>query len=343
MVEYDELVQGWVRDRKIPGAVLDITAKEGFRYCKAYGDYDTGIGARQDFSVDTLFDLASLTKVIATLPAILMLVAEKRLSLDDWVQKYIPAFRHSQISIRHLLNHTSGLPADLPYQPRYMVNRQVIHEICELELVVERPGEYVLYSDLGLILLGHIITIITRERLDHYMNRVLYTPLGMNDTMFRPDEFLRERTAPTEFVDGAYIHGKVHDEKSFHLGSISGSAGLFSTADNVARYARCWLYPDDQTNIPPILMQECLINPKDNRGLGWEIWSGQGRVPSCGIHWSPGSFGHTGFTGTSVWIDPHRELIVVFLTNALYYGRGNSIRELRPLLHDSIYTSLYGV
>jgi CubicO group peptidase (beta-lactamase class C family) len=333
MDEARALVRRWVEEGLLPGAVLVVRGPRGERDAEAFGS------AR----MDTVFDLASLTKVIVTLPVMLSLIAGGKLSLDDPAAEFIPEFRHRQVTIRHLLSHSSGLPADLPWQPRHAADRDVRGEILAQPLDFE-PGSRAVYSDLGMILLGWIAETVAGDRLDRLARKFVFEPLGMTDTMFRPPASLAERIAPTEEVDGVAIRGEVHDEKCFHLGGICGSAGLFSTAADVAKYAQWWLdrQPVQGMDIPPDLMDACIRPIVGNRGLGWEVWSGSGAPPACGERWSIGSFGHTGFTGTSVWIDPAARGYAVFLTNAVHFGRGNRIRELRPELHSVIYSSFHG-
>jgi CubicO group peptidase (beta-lactamase class C family) len=328
-----ELIRSWVDGGLLPGGVLVVGGLQGERCAEAFGS------AR----MDTVFDLASLTKVVATLPVVLSLIAAGKLSLDDPAAAFIPGFRHRQVTIRHLLSHSSGLSADLPWQPRHAANRDIRSEILAQPLVFD-PGSRAVYSDLGMILLGWIAETAAGDRLDRLARKYVFEPLGMKDTMFRPPASLADRIAPTEVVDGVPVHGEVHDEKCFQLGGICGSAGLFSTALDVAKYARWWLErgPVQGMNIPPDLMESCIRPIVGNRGLGWEVWSGNGEPPACGERWSIGSFGHTGFTGTSLWIDPTARGYAVFLTNAVHFGRRNRIREMRPALHSVIYSSFHG-
>jgi CubicO group peptidase (beta-lactamase class C family) len=337
MDKVNQLVKDWVRDGIIPGAVLDIACCQQFRFQKSYGSYSDG-SLERPIQLDTQFDIASLTKVTATLPAVLLLTAQRKLSLDSPVQVYMPEFRHEKVTLRHLLMHASGLPPDLRFVPRKERRPKLIEEIVEQELTF-MPGENMKYSDLGMILLGIIVERAAGEPLDQFVRREIFEPLGMNNTQFNPDPELRDRIAATERVDGAFIVGNVHDEKSFHLGGISGSAGLFATASDLARYAAWWLEPESWDLVPPSLMREATAHPIRGRGLGWEVWHDPGRVPSCGESWPTGSFGHTGFTGTSLWIEPIRGLSVVFLTNAVHFGRNNRIRELRPILHEAVLSS----
>jgi len=338
---YDRQLESWVSEKTLPAAVLDIHSSNRFQFKRAYGEWMNEQGIRRA-TTETLFDLASLTKVIVTLPAVLLLVSQGKLGLDDKVSLYLPRFRHNNVSIRHLLKHSSGLPGDLSKLPRNAIGRDVLAEIYDQNLIYP-PGSRMLYSDLGMILLGLLVSQVAQQPLEQFAERHIFQPLGMEGARFVPEGELKQQAASTEQVDGHFITGEVHDEKTWHLNGITGSAGLFGTVDDVQRYAQSWLYPDQRRlAIELSLMRECiaLASPPSSRGLGWQMWSGEETV-SCGTKFSIGSFGHTGFTGTSLWIDPACELSVVLLTNAVHYGRGNRIRELRPVLHDLIYSSLY--
>ncbi|XOK59194.1 serine hydrolase domain-containing protein [Paenibacillus elgii] len=335
----DRLIRRWVKEKAIPGAVVDISLGADVRWSQAYGSYSDGTAECQ-ITERTMFDVASLTKVTVTLPVILALAEQGRLRLDDPVQAYIPAFRHPNVTLRHLLMHTSGLSPELPYAKR-TERRDVIPLVLKQELVTE-PGEQAVYSDLGMILLGEVAAVVSGQSLESCARRYVFDPLGMADSMFNPRPELLGRIAATEPLDDGtgYVHGVVHDEKSYHLGGVSGSAGLFTTADDLRKYARAWLDPSGGGLLSRETINACFRNPYQGRALGWEIWHGQERAPSCGASWPHGSFGHTGFTGTSLWIDPFHELIVVFLTNAVHFGRSPIMRELRPILHTTVYTSL---
>jgi len=340
-IPYDRQLESWISEQTLPAAVLNIHSSNRFQFERAYGGWVNERGGSRT-TTETLFDLASLTKVIVTLPAVLLLVSKGRLRLDDKVSLYLPRFRHNNVSIRHLLKHSSGLPGDLSRLPRNAMGRDVLAEIYDQDLIYP-PGSRMLYSDLGMILLGLLVSQVAQQPLDQFADRHIFQPLGMEGARFTPVGESKQHAASTEQVDGRFISGEVHDEKTWHLDGVTGSAGLFGTADDVQRYAQSWLYPDQRRlAIEPALMWECitLASPPSSRGLGWQMWAGE-EVVSCGTKFSIGSFGHTGFTGTSLWIDPARELSVVLLTNAVHYGRGNRIRELRPVLHDLIYSSLY--
>ncbi|WP_165972207.1 serine hydrolase domain-containing protein [Paenibacillus piri] len=339
-----QLVEGWIAEKSIPGAVLDITLSDRFHFQQAFGAHSTET-ENKAFTLSTLFDAASLTKVTATLPAVLLLMERRMLALDDRVQRFLPQFRHPEVTLRQLLQHSSGLPADLPDIARNKP-RDIMAEIIAQELLFA-PGSQVVYSDLGMILLGSIVEHVTGEKLNGFTRREIFIPLSMSDTMYLPSDSCKNRIAATEWNEGAFISGVVHDEKSFLLGGVSGSAGLFTTASDLTRYARMWLEPADSL-LTKRWREECLRGPLMGRGLGWEVWPGiqslseRCEVPSqsCGDDWPAGSYGHTGFTGTSIWIEPESGLTVVFMTNAVHYGRANPIRRLRPILHQAIYSSL---
>ncbi|WP_282937815.1 serine hydrolase [Paenibacillus sp. RC67] len=336
-----QLIESWVVDGKIPGAVVDISLGGQTILQQAFGGYRlSNSEEKKALSNDSLFDIASLTKVTATLPAVMLLVSRGHMALEDSVQRYFPEFHHPQVTMQHLLQHSSGLPPDLAGMERN-TPRNVMQELFEQDLIYE-PGTQVKYSDLGFILLGAAVERVTGERLNDFVRREIHLPLGMTSSGYLPEEAEKYRMAPTEEYKGTFIHGEVHDEKSYQLGGVSGSAGLFATAGDLARYGRSWLSTNPSV-LPAKWRNECTAEPFLGRGLGWEVWHGQSSAPSCSSHWPHGSFGHTGFTGTSLWIEPQSELVVVFLTNAVHYGRATPIRQLRPLLHQSIYSSIHGV
>ncbi|MED5017342.1 serine hydrolase [Paenibacillus chibensis] len=318
------LIEGWVAAKKIPAAVIDIQLGNKLKWQSAFGNA----------SLDTIFDAASLTKVVVTLPAIMQLVQSGTLSLQDPVQQYIPEFRHSEVTIEHCLRHVSGLPSVLPdFRERY--KSLDIQQIFALELEFS-PGERVSYSDIGMVLVGWIITRLTKKPLDIVAKEAIFAPLGMTDSFFNPPASLRERIAPTEWDGEKYLLGEVHDETCYRLGGVAGSAGLFTTADDLSRYARAWLFPEQHALLTRASVYACTKSVDKGRGIGWQVHEGPDSMMSCGPHWPSGSFGHTGYTGTSLWIDPALQLSVVFLTNGVHLGRDNEVKDLRPILHDAI-------
>lgn len=326
-----------VETGQIPGAVLYISKKNESTFHQSFGSFKDKNNTQKAIYQDTLFDIASLTKVMATLPAILYLASKNELDLDESVTTYLSDFKYTDITISQLLCHTSGLPADLGYRDR-MEARDVILEIMNSELLY-KPSSKTLYSDLGMILLGKIIERVAGEPLNEFVKQKIFNPWGLYDTTYLLSNEKKAITASTEWYKDSYIQGDVHDEKAFQLGGVSGSAGVFSTASDIAKYTTHWLYPEEQDLIPPEYFKQAIKHRQNNRGLGFEVWSGIGDSLSCGDNWSIGSFGHTGFTGTSVWVDPIQKLQVVFLTNAVHYGRNTNIRSIRKKLHSLIYSS----
>ncbi|WP_377887620.1 serine hydrolase domain-containing protein [Alkalihalobacillus sp. R86527] len=330
---FDQYLNQLVKDNELPGATLHVQHLGKTVFHKAYGTYLDRHNNVTSISKTTKFDIASLTKVMATLPSILWLLDNSSLDLDHPIQTYIPEFKHRDVTIKHALTHTGGLPADLQHMKR-SERRPIFEEIVALPLV-HKPGGKVLYSDSGMILLGKVIEEITSQPLSTFTETYLYRPWGLSSTGFHPTG---DTIASTEAYGDSYIQGEVHDEKALHLGGESGSAGLFSTASDVGKFGNLFLYPEQQRVLQEKRILQAQKHVVHNRGLGFEVWSGKGAELSCGS-WSIGSFGHTGFTGTSLWIDPVRKLVVTFLTNIVHYGRKHNMKVIRPHLHSLIHST----
>lgn len=328
-----------VGDKEIPGAVLIVQQQHRRILSKSYGAYTAEDGSKQIISNNTLFDLASLTKVVATLPAILLLISRNKLNLIDSAQDHLPDFKFPHITIQQLLQHCSGLPADLEPSVRRHHQRDIMQEVLACD-VIGQPNEQVLYSDLGMILLGKIIENVTGQPFQNFVEQEIFKPWGMHHTSFRLPEQKRSQAAATEMVVGKIVQGIVHDEKALLLEGVSGSAGLFSCAEDLAKYAKYWLGIIQQSTIPFEWMELTYTKTMGNRGLGFEVWNGDRSLFCFGRRWNKGSFGHTGFTGTSIWMDPVKKAFVVFLTNAVHYGRNTDIRGIREKLHTMIYENL---
>lgn len=296
-----------------------------------------------------LFDMASLTKVMVTLPAIMQICETGEIHLHDKVATVIPSFqKHGKesVTIKQLLTHSSGLIAHRPFFERRLSVSEVLDEIEEEKLEYESDTD-VVYSDLGFILLMEIIEKVTGQKIDEYAQQHLFEPMGMKDTGYKP-AFERERYAPTEYYDHLQGHkyGIVHDENTEFMGGISGHAGLFSTMDDLSVFTRM-LENDGMHEGKKILDPHWLALSRRNftpfaeesRGLGWQL-KGSGASPA-GDLMSQGTYGHTGFTGTSFYIDPEQELTVMLLTNRVYFGRHLAMLRLRPRLHNIIYTTLF--
>ncbi|HET7321230.1 MAG TPA: serine hydrolase, partial [Longimicrobiaceae bacterium] len=299
----------------------------------------------------TLFDLASLTKVVATTTAAMMLEDAGRLQIDRPVAFYLPEFNDStkaDITIRMLLTHSGGLEA---YAPLYAESNgslrgreQYLKAINERPLAYE-PGTKTIYSDWDFVLMQMVIERITGQPLDLFVQQQVFGPLGMHDTMYLPGPALRARAAGTaiDSTRGGLLQGVVHDGNAYALGGVSGHAGLFSTAPDLAVFAQMLLnggsYGGLQIVQPQTLARwTAPQGPGSSRALGWDTPSGHS---SSGQYFSPRSFGHTGFTGTSLWVDPERGVFVVLLTNRVNLGEGNQKHaELRRQVADAVQRAI---
>jgi len=342
----DDLVQAAIRERKLPGAVVLVGRHQRIHYRMAFGNR-TVIPSTEPMTVDTLFDLASLTKVVATTSSVMLLVEQGRIRLNDPVADYIPEFkRHgkSTITVRHLLTHMSGLGPDLDLTDPWEGYKTAIALAVD-EVPVAQPDERFIYSDINFILLGDIVSRISGMSLDQFARVYLFEQLGMRETMFNPPAALRSRIAPTEHSkslarssgrpDVMMLRGLVDDPMARRMGGVAGHAGLFSTADDLAIFCRMLLgggaYGKARVLSPLTVAR--MISPStpphecNVRGLGWDLDS----IYSAnrGELLPPGSFGHTGFTGPSLWIDPMSGLYVVFLTNRLHPDGKGDVTGLR--------------
>lgn len=298
-------------------------------------------------TLDTVFDLASLTKVIATTPLAMRLCESGALDLEAPVGRYLPAWnddRHAPVLVRHLLDHSSGLPAHDRLWERARGRDHYESEIHASAL--DRPvGASAVYSDLGFITLGFILEDVGRGPLDHQM-RELAMAVGAPALMYLPPASWRDRTAPTEFDPwrDRLLVGEVHDENAAALDGVAGHAGLFGTAGDVGAFARAVLqtFQGETRALGTAHMMRTFAAkssvPGSSRALGWDTML---PTSSCGRRLSASAIGHTGFTGTSLWIDPEQDLYVVLLSNRVYPTRNNDgIRAVRPRLHDAVVDDL---
>ncbi|KQL48313.1 penicillin-binding protein [Brevibacillus choshinensis] len=342
MDDVRDLLQGWVDKGLLPGASLRVV--QGRQICFACDVGVTSIERARSVTHDTLYDLASLTKVTATLPALLLLMQEGIISPDDAIGGYFPDCPDDKrtITITQLLTHTSGLPADL--EERRRDSQLVLPDLLFRQQPLQEPGTKVVYSDLGMIWLGLLVEAVTGESLDKFVSKRVFSPLGMNHTLYCPNNLVFNEVAHTEFcqLTGTYIAGDVHDEKAFAMGGVAGHAGLFATADDLCRYALSWM--SDEHAILDKAWRQCASHCQtpsgtERRGYGWQC-NDPHVLLSCGSGFHPDSYGHTGFTGTSIWIDPVHEWAVIFLTNAVHLGRDHQLRQLRPMIHDAVTAHL---
>ena len=347
LLEIDRTVRAAIRDSAFPGAQLAVGVEGRLVYTKTFGTMTYGPESAA-ITQNSLFDLASLTKVFATTAAAMMLVEKGEIELDDPVGDYLPAFDEGEkaaITIRHLLTHTSGFP---PFRRFFLFCSNASEALDSIYAtpLVATPGDTTIYSDLGMITMGKVVEQVSGLGLDEYLRQEFYLPLGMASTMFRPPASLAERIVPTEYDSlwrHALVRGVVHDENAALLGGVAGHAGLFSTASDLAVFVQMLLnegvYAGHRYLSSGTIRQFIGSRPEQRRFLGWDFRSPVGS--SSGSLFSARAFGHTGFTGTSVWVDPERRLFVVFLTNRVHPTRANRrIYDVRPTVHDTIIRSL---
>ena len=340
-----------VADRAFPGGVLAV-GLEGKLVVHAFGHLSYAAKSAA-VRADTIYDVASLTKPIVTATAIMMLVANKQIDLDAPISRYLPSrkagpnpdWRH-RVTVRELLLHTSGLPAHREFF-KSAKNAAEVRKQLFAEQLVAQPGTKIEYSDLGFMLLGEIIERLTGKSLDQFASETIFAPLGMRGSCFNPARALRARIAPTQ-NDTTYrkrqLQSEVDDANAFAMGGVAGHAGLFSAATDVAVFAQMMLNGGIYAH-KRILRQAIVaeftrrVSVGDSaRTLGWDVPTG---YSSSGHYFSTQSYGHNGFTGTSIWIDPQKNLFVILLTNRVHPSAANDkIRQVRPAVHDGILEAL---
>src|SRR5580658_2957902 len=344
----DQQMERAVQDGLIPGAVVVIGHNGQIVYRKAYGSRAL-IPHREPMTLDTMFDAASLTKVIATTPSIMRLFEQGQIRLNDPVTKYLPEFQggHSDITIRNLMTHFSGLRPDLDLRPAWSGYQTGIQSAFT-DKPASPPGVHFVYSDINFILLGEIVHRLTGKMLNDYARENIFEPLGMRETMFLPPASLRPRIAPTEIdpTTGQPLRGEVHDDTARYMGGVAGHAGVFTTARDLAIFAQMML--DDGQGNGRRLFSAATVqkftspqSPPDQpilRGLGWDIDSSYSS--NRGELFPIGSYGHTGFTGTSMWLDPFSHSYVIILTNVVHPHRGHSLTSLRSRVATLVAASL---
>lgn len=344
-----------VKDSAFPGGVL-LASKDGKIFIHEAFGYHT-YGKKEKVTRGDIYDLASITKVIATTSSVMLLADQNKISLDDKVVKYLPEFKgrqknyfkqKSNTTIRHLITHTAGLPAFKEY---FKMNKPVE---SILDSVMNTEPEYeieknTIYSDIGIITLGKVVEAISETSLDIFIDSLIFDPLGMNSTYFNPPKSRIKRIVPTEYsiVDNNTIRGFVHDENAHSLGGVAGHAGLFSTARDLAIFSQMMLnngiygwkriFNSETVNL---FTSRANLLEGSSRALGWDTPQGKA---SGGVYISDRSFGHTGFTGTSLWIDPVHQLFVILLTNAVHPNRSYkdpNYYNYRQKIHSDVYEAL---
>jgi uncharacterized protein YbbC (DUF1343 family)/CubicO group peptidase (beta-lactamase class C family) len=339
----DSIVQGAIHSGQIPGAVVLVWHNGAVVYRKAFGSRSLE-PRREAMTVDTIFDLASLTKAVATTTAAMQLVQRGEIRLNDPVAKYIPEFAQNDkddITVRELLTHHSGLREDLDLTEAWQ-GRDTAFRMAYAEKPVFPPGSRFLYSDINFIVLGALVERVSGTTLDRYCATNIFTPLQMTRTRFVPPAAWGPRIAPTQYDEqGKMLRGVVHDPTARRMGGVAGQAGVFSTADDLSKFAQALL---NGSAVLPSLMVEKMTTPQQPptsqslRGLGWDIDSPFST--NRGELLPVGSFGHTGFTGTSLWIDPSTQTYIILLTTAVHpRGKGTAV-ALRSKVATAVVAAL---
>jgi len=336
------LAQG-VADRAFPGAIAVVGRRSGVVLAASVGrlDWDPAAPAPDEH---TLWDLASLTKVVGMTSAMMQLVERGRVDLDAPVARYLPDWDGAdkpRVTVRHLLTHTSGLPAFRRYDT-LTTNADSIARLLYVEPLDTVPGARMVYSDIGAYLAGLVVERVSGQSLDRYLEERVFGPLDMRETMFRPPPALLARIAPTEIdtIRGK-IHGTVHDPRAFYLGGVSAHAGLFGSAHDLARFARMLLSGGELDGVRilrPETIELFTARHVADRALGWQKPSG---TNAAGHLMSERAFGHTGFTGTSIWIDPAQDIFVMLLSNRVNPTSVNPrISGVRVALADAVIATV---
>lgn len=356
------VLQRALENGSTPGIALLVDKNGECLYRTALG-YAQIYPETRELNDNIIFDIASLTKVVATTTAVMLLLRDKQLTLHDPVKKYIPEFIHEQITFTHLLTHSAGFTDWTPFYQEIQqeadrrggdfvgspeAKQFLLEKICHADLIYD-PGQYSKYSDLGFILLGYAIEKMTGTTLDRYCEEMIFRPFGMSTTFFRKSgEPLREGNyVATERCEWRrrVICGQVHDENAYAMGGVAGHAGLFSTLEDIHRFMtmlwRC--YNGDGDMIPESIVREFFSRQNlvegSTRALGWDTPSQN--TCSGGTLLSEKSVGHTGFTGTSVWFDLERKLLMLLFSNRIHPSRLNqTFLNMRPKIHDTVVIAM---
>jgi len=339
----DRVVEEGIRAGGFPGAAVVVGRRGAVVWKKGFGTQGWGAGSPAVSADRTIYDLASLTKVIATTTAAMILYDEGRLPLDAKVANYLPGFEgrwKDEVTVRLLLEHRAGLPAGRDLWRIASTPDEARRAVIETPLAY-RPGRYFEYSDLGADLLGMVVETVAGVPLDLFLRQRVFRPLGMYDTDFLPPDSVHDRVAPTEVSPprGYPLQGQVHDENAYALGGVAGHAGLFGTADDLAVFAQMMLNGGIYNGMRIVSDSTVRLftqRAAGSRALGWEMAEGR---HGAGEYLSPSAYGHTGFTGTSIWIDPQRDMFVILLTNRVHAARARRpatvIADVRSDLADA--------
>ncbi|MHC2066363.1 exo-beta-N-acetylmuramidase NamZ domain-containing protein [Bremerella sp. T1] len=329
----DQEIAAALSEQKMPGCVVTIVKDGKVVYQKAHGNRRVEPSV-EPMTVDTVFDMASLTKSIVTATSVMQLIEAGKVELDAPVSQYLPEFKGNgkeAITVRQLLIHTSGLTPDNALSDYEQGWPEAYKKICALKLL-SPPGDKFRYSDVGFLLLGEIVARVSGLPLDQYAKQNIFEPLGMKESGFNPDSALAKRAVTTTQVDGEWLRGEVHDPRARYCDGVAGHAGLFSTADDLTLYAQAMLdarKPGENNVLKPetlSLMTESYDAAGSLRGLGWDKKSGYSS--NRGKSMTSAAYGHGGFTGTAMWIDPDLDLAVIFLSNRVHPNGKGSVNAL---------------
>ena len=364
LAQMDGVIAGEIANKRLPGAVVVVGRKGKIVWRRSYGDR-TLEPAREAMTTDTIFDLASLTKVVATATSIMILVERGKLRLNDPVSLYIPELKgegRERITIEQLLTHVSGYAPDFDLRERWTGYDEAIKRLIK-EPLRNPPGTRFTYSDIGFITLGEVVARVGGLPLDQFARKNIFAPLRMTNTGFRPSPTLKARIAPTEKRRGqlsylgdsamnvgaegeVWLRGEVHDPTSYRMNGVAGHAGLFSTADDLAIYCQMILNGGSYRGVrilSPLTVAE-MTRPRvvsssgNTRGLGWDMNTSYST--NRGDLFPLGSFGHTGFTGTSLWLDPASQMFVVFLSNRVHPDGKGDVGPLRGRVASIVAASV---
>ncbi len=347
LAQLDEVIEASIAQEETPGAVVLVARQGRIVYRKSFG-HRALIPHQEAMTLDTLFDVASLTKVLATATSILILVEEGKVSLTDRVSQYLPPFAQKgkdPITVVQLLTHYSGLRADLDLDQPWEGYETAI-ELAFQEKPISPPGEQFIYSDINYIVLAEMVREVSGQTLNEFAAKRIFLPLGMTKTRFLPPPQVHDQIAPTDFRDGRLLRGVVHDPTTARMGGVAGHAGVFSTVEDTAIYAQMilngGLYNGVRILSPLSVLQmttpQSPVGATDWRGLGFDI-----RTPFSGPRgdlFPVGSVGHTGFTGTSLWIDPVSEVFVILFTNRVHPDGEGSVISLRKRVASVVAASV---
>ena len=350
----EELIQQQLRDGVFPGIELLFAAHDDIYLHKTWGKLEIGENA-PTLPLNTIFDIASMTKPIATATAIMILQEQGLLNLDEPVVDFIPEFgteEKCKVTLRHLLTHTSGLPAWANLYEGATNKKEAWQQLISIPLEC-LPGQQMVYGCLGFLILGEIINRLTHQSLAQFSNTHIFEPLHMHSTCFKPLRVIEEaRIAPTQYCPfrNKLLRGIVHDENCHIFNEEGGNSGLFSQALEVYRFCQMIFNEGELEGVrvlSPSSVRTMVNNQNppnvDPRGLGWDMKGENGGYVSCGDLFSPGSIGHTGFTGTSFWLNIPSRIVVIVLTNRVHISRERKLVEMqkfRPRLHNILMASL---